>query len=478
MHQVESMLPLEDYRLALDVSAIVAMTDAKGVITYANDRFCEISGFSRPELLGKTHRLVNSGAHDRAFFTDLWRTISAGHVWRGRICNRAKTGGHYWVDTTITPIPGDDGRPDHYLSVRHDVTPLVRANEEVRETEGRFRALFENAGVGMALVGEDHRIVEASPALGRLLGYSRSELIGRDFTDFSDHDSERRDEGLFALLMTGERDDYDITKRYRRKDGGAFLGRTTVSVVRGEDDAPAHILGIVRDVSDIARAEERLREQAALARLGEMAAVVAHEVRNPLAGILGAVNVLGKRVPDDAQTKAVVQAISARIGALDALVEELLVFARPREPRVTDVNLEQALERIQLMMQSDPACENAELIVRGEASGVRADPEMLERALTNLVLNAVQAMEGRGTVEVEVANERGGTVMRVLDRGPGIPEDLRSKVLEPFFTTKSRGAGLGLATTKRLVDAHGGTLRFHEREGGGTCVEIDFPSGR
>lgn len=113
---------LEKFKYALDVSAVVVITNPQGVITYVNDRFCELSEYSRRELIGKTHRVVNSGTHPKSFFAELWNTISSGKVWRGTIQNKSKTGNLYWVDTTIVPFIGADGKPFQYISIRQDVT--------------------------------------------------------------------------------------------------------------------------------------------------------------------------------------------------------------------------------------------------------------------------------------------------------------------------------------------------------------------
>jgi signal transduction histidine kinase len=221
--------------------------------------------------------------------------------------------------------------------------------------------------------------------------------------------------------------------------------------------------------------EERLREQAALARLGEMAAVIAHEVKNPLAAVRGAIQVIGKRLAAGSREASVVTDIIARIDTLNQLVRDLLLFARPPQPRPLPVDVVAVLSATIDLLRGDDAHAGVRVTVTGEAPPIFADIELLKIVFLNLLINGAQAMKGQGGISIEVSSSAAMCRVTIADSGPGIPPEVRSRLFTPFVTTKSRGTGLGLSTVKRLVEAHHGDIRIESPDTGGARITVSLP---
>jgi signal transduction histidine kinase len=228
---------------------------------------------------------------------------------------------------------------------------------------------------------------------------------------------------------------------------------------------------------DLRASGEQLRRAERLSALGEIAAGLAHEIRNPLAGMKGALEIVAGRVRAGTP-EAEFSGIAAREAQrLEGLVQEFLDYARPRPPRLRAGELPQVLRRVAGLL--GPEAERAGVVLEVDAgtapAGPRIDPEQFQQVLVNVVLNAIQASPRDGRVFVRCRGEAGGAVVEVTDQGPGIRPEARARIFEPFFTTKERGSGLGLAISQRIVAAHGGDIRIEPETGGGTRVEIILP---
>jgi signal transduction histidine kinase len=286
---------------------------------------------------------------------------------------------------------------------------------------------------------------------------------------------EEHDAYIARYLSTGQAKIIGVGREVQglRKDGTVFPVHLAVGqmMVQGE----RKFTGILHDLSARLHMEEQLREQATLVKIGEMAAVLAHEIKNPLAGIRGAIQVVGTRMPTDDPSGPVLKEILARIDSLNELMKDLLLFARPPKLRLLATDVAQLVAATADLLRQDPALRDLEIEVAGSAPPVAADADLLKIVFHNLLINGAQAMQGKGRIRVAVSDTNATCQVSFADSGPGIPPEGRQKIFVPFFTTKARGTGLGLPTAKRLVEAHGGSIAVDCPPAGGTTVVVRLP---
>ena len=353
----------------------------------------------------------------------------------------------------------------------HEHTPDERVGA------ARWRAIVDAAVDGIIVI-DSHGTIEAfNAAAQRMFGYTEREVTGQNVKLLMpEPDRSRHDGYIDHHLKTGERRIIGIGRAVTglRRDGTTFPLHLSVGEL--ELDGDKHFTGILHDLSRRTELEDRLREATALARLGEMAAVIAHEVKNPLAAVRGAIQVLATRLPPSTSDAAIVKEIIARLDGLNDLIQDLLVFARPPKPKFAAVDITALLHSIASLLKTDPVFSPLEISITGTAPPLSADATLLNIVFQNLLINAAQAMQGRGKIDVTCQADDGWHRVEVRDRGPGIPAEIRADLFRPFKTTKARGTGLGMATAKRLVELHGGRIDVVCPLPGGTEITVQLPT--
>ena len=489
---------LDNQKFALDQHAVVSITDTAGTILYANDRFCQLSGYSREELIGQNHRVVNSGHHPADFFRDMWETISAGRVWNGEIRNRAKNGSHYWVAATIVPFLDAAGKPYQYIAIRTDITGRKRIESRLTEQLHLTQQLIEAIPLPGYIKDVQGRYIGFNRAFEEFHGIQREAWVGKTSLELlgNSEASAFHTAKDAELLATGGVQTYETEIALAGGDVRNAMFRK--AVLTRADGTVSGLVGTIIDITDRITAERAMLQakesaEAANRAKSEFLANMSHEIRTPMNGIIGMTDLaLDTRLNDE--QRDYIQTVKSSAESLLTIINDILDFSKIEAgklliehipfdlPKLVSDTLKTLALRAHekgLELVCDIAPEIPHRLV-GDAGRVR-------QLLINLAGNAIKFTE-RGEVVVRVRAEQIGASglvahIAVSDTGIGIPAQKQSQIFEAFMqedsstTRRFGGSGLGLSISSRLVEMMHGSISVESEPGRGSTFHIRLPLG-
>jgi two-component system sensor histidine kinase AtoS len=384
-----------------------------------------------------------------------------------------------------------EGLQDEFGELGESINEMALSLKEMfgtlAENQKRYRMLFESAGDAIFMLdaegGNVGRIVSANRAAANMHGYTVEELVGMKIQDLDTPEAAAGSPERIRRILNGEWINAEIA--HRKKDGSVFPVEVSAGLLELEDQK--YILAFDKDITERKQAEDALQRAEQLVVVGEMAAGLAHEIKNPLAGIKLSMEVLSSDLDLAERDGELAQQIIAEINRIETLLKNLLNYATPPTPQFSQIDVNRIIES---------ALKIAKYSLKGPAQGAKpqrpkgiqfvkelgdlplivADTEQLQQVILNLLLNAVYAIDGRGTIRLETSAKAGDSIQIVVsDDGKGIAELDLEKIFLPFFTTKPKGTGLGLSICKRLIEQQNGTINVIRNPEGGLTFTIHLP---
>jgi PAS domain S-box-containing protein len=457
----------------------VITTDAGGFITSCSEGASEMLGISPSEAIGKQVSSFYSGG--RPEMRSIMERLKEQRRLRNYLTELVTpTGRKTPISLSASAIRDRAGNIAGAIGVAHDLTEIRRLEDELAK-KNRFMAnILRDSADAIITMDPEDIVTSWNKGAESIFGYLANEMIGKSIDVIVPPElREARELRSISHRFQAQ----GAVRRYQTeritKDGRRIQVIFTRTAIRDDTGKVVGSSSVVKDVTSFRSLEKQLADAEHLATLGELSAGLAHEIKNPLAGIKGAIDVIRDSLPPADKHRAVLGDVIHEVNRIDRIVRDLLKYAKPKPPSHSSIELPELVQRIVAMARGTSKHDEHLIRVKQLAPmpGFTGDETQLEQVLLNLLLNAQNAMPSGGHIDIVISYDSNTAAIRmeVRDDGPGIPEDIRKKIFQPFFTTRTDGSGLGLATCLKNVQYHGGTIDVQSEVGYGTTFIVTIP---
>ncbi len=482
---------MKKYQFALNQHAIVSTADIDGNIVEVNDKFCEMSGFSREELIGKSHHIINSNYHNKMFFTQLWADISQGKVWHGEIRNQRKEGTFYWVNQTIVPFLNVKKNCYEYVSICSDITSQKNQQRQLSDSRYFMEKVTDTMAQGVYVLDADGLCTFWNPEAEKILGWSAKELANKNLHEIIHYQDEKGNRVLQVdcptLKSIQNKKTYSSETEFFTHKSGDVLPIIITSVPLIENDTVIGSVAVFNDISLRRKNEKLLNDaiihaQEASQAKSDFLANMGHEIRTPMNGIIGMTD-LALDTELTEEQRSYLEIVKESSSALLVIINDILDFSKIESGKVilekVDFHFEDLMEEVLLMAKQKSDVKGIELIYEITTHSkipifLVGDMRRLKQVLINLLDNAVKfTTTGQITLSIslkEKNRQRCCLLFEVTDTGIGIAKAKQATVFESFLQADSSvlrkfgGTGLGLSISKQIVELMDGNIWLKSEE--------------
>lgn len=472
----------KSYVDAVNKTSLVSMTDKEGKILYANDLFCQYAKFTTEELMGKDHRILNSGYHSKKFFADMWDTIKQGNIWRGEIKNRAKDGSSFWVDTIISPVYDENKNIERFLAIREVITAQKKEEQDLLLISHLLQHVTINspAIIYISKANTNRTFMYISENVWREIGYEPKDFMNDPKNWMNNIHPDDSDSVYEKFSMLDKVDELTLEYRFKLKNSEKYIWiQDQLRIINDDEGKPKEIIGFWFKIDqrkkaeiEIAKLNEDLEQKVedrtrqlkmANKELEAFSYSVSHDLRAPLRGIDGFSQALLEDYSDalDKQGKSYLRRVRSASQKMSVLIDDFLTLARVSRASLnfSEVNLSEMAKSITDLLRGSEPEREAEIIIQPGMTD-HADPTLIKIVLQNLLENAWKftSKKTKAKIEFGIKEIEGTKTYFIKDNGAGFNMNQVHKIFAPFqrlhHTDEFPGTGIGLATVQRIIHRH------------------------